>query len=376
MGFGLRKTVAALALVLLFAAFIGGCGSADSTKDAAEQNGDKAVITDMLGRKVEVSVPAERLVAIGPGALRLVCYAGGAEKVVGIENFEKQHSVGRPYILAHPELKNLPTIGQGGPDSAPDMEKLVAVKPDVIFAAYLLDKSRADELQAKTGIPVIVLSYGEKVPFDEDVYESLKLIGRVTGKEERAEMVVEYLEKCRKDLMKRTGDIPKDERPRVYVGALGMKGSHGIESTAAEYGPFDAVGAVNVADETGSSGSIMIEKEKLLSWDPDIIFIDEGGLPLVREDYRKNKKFYQSLKAFKNERVYGQIPFNYYTANIDTAVEDAFFVGKVVFPEQFKDVDPVKKADEIYGFMLGKPLYEQMAEDFGGFKKITLKNLE
>jgi len=160
------------------------------------------------------------------------------------------------------------------------------------------------------------------------------------------------------------------------ICALGMKGFHGIESTAAEYGPFDAVGVVNVVDETGSSGSIMIEKEKLLSWDPDIIFIDEGGLHLVRDDYRKNKKFYQSLKAFNNGRVYGQIPFNYYAANIDTAVADAYFVGKVVFPEQFKDVDPIKKADEIYSFMLGKPLYDQMAGDFGGFKKITFSDLE
>ncbi|HBT20651.1 MAG TPA: hypothetical protein DEA47_04735 [Peptococcaceae bacterium] len=376
MDFRFKKTAAAAVLVLLFAALIGGCGSAGSEKGAAEQNGDRAVITDMLGRKVEVSIPAERLAAIGPGALRLVCYAGGAEKVVGIENFEKQRSAGRPYILAYPELKNLPTIGQGGPDSAPDVEKLAAVKPDVIFAAYLLDKSRADELQAKTGIPVVVLSYGEKVPFDEDIYESLKLIGRVIGSEKRAEEVVKYLKKCREDLIERTRGIPEDEKPRVYVGALGMKGFHGIESTAAEYGPFDAVGVVNVVDETGSSGSIMIEKEKLLSWDPDIIFIDEGGLHLVRDDYRKNKKFYQSLKAFNNGRVYGQIPFNYYAANIDTAVADAYFVGKVVFPEQFKDVDPIKKADEIYSFMLGKPLYDQMAGDFGGFKKITFSDLE
>ena len=44
-------------------------------------------------------------------------------------------------MLAHTELKDLPSIDQGGPDIAPDAEKLVSVKPEVIFVASLLDKS-------------------------------------------------------------------------------------------------------------------------------------------------------------------------------------------------------------------------------------------
>ncbi|MGB9792797.1 MAG: iron ABC transporter substrate-binding protein, partial [Thermacetogeniaceae bacterium] len=322
-----------------------------------------------------IPVPAKRVVAIGPGALRLVCYAGGADKVVGIENMEKQQPAGRPYILAHPELKSLPTIGQGGPDSTPDAEKLVSVKPDVIFVAYLVDKAKADELQEQTKIPVVVLSYGNQVPFDEDVYRSLRLIGEIIGEERRAEDVVAYLKKCQEDLRQRTKDIPEEKKPTVYVGALGMKGVHGIESTAARYGPFVAIGARNVVDETGREGSLMIEKEKLLAWDPEIVFIDEGGLSLVRDDYKKNRQFYQSLRAFRNGMVYGQMPFNYYTTNIDTAIADAYYAGKVIFPDRFQDIDPAKKADEIYSFLLGKPLYQQMAKDFGGFIKIDLAKL-
>lgn len=369
------KIGAALVALLLLIAVIGGCGSAKTSQNTGSQQEQNAVITDMAGRQVTVSVPAKRIVAIGPGALRLVCYAGGAGKVVGVENMEKQQPTGRPYLLAYPQLKNLPAIGQGGPDSTPDAEKLVSVKPDVIFVAYLVDKSQADELQARTNIPVVVLSYGNQVPFDEDVYKSIRLIGKVIGNEQRAEEVVAYLKECQADLRQRTKDIPEEKKPTVYVGALGMKGVHGIESTAAKYGPFVAIGARNVVDETGMQGSLMIEKEKLLAWDPEIIFIDEGGLSLVRDDYRKNRQFYLSLKAFKNGRVYGQIPFNYYTTNIDTAIADAYYAGKVSFPDRFHDVDPAKKADEIYKFLLGKPVYQQMAKGFGGFIQIDLSKL-
>ncbi|MEA1939888.1 MAG: iron ABC transporter substrate-binding protein, partial [Candidatus Caldatribacteriota bacterium] len=39
-------------------------------------------------------------------------------------------------------------------------------------------------------------------------------------------------------------------------------------------------------------------------------------------------------------------------------------------PDRFKDIDPEKKADEIYTFLVGKPVYKEMQRDFGGFKKI------
>ena len=40
--------------------------------------------------------------------------------------------------------------------------------------------------------------------------------------------------------------------------------------------------------------------------------------------------------------------------------------------QQFQDIDPIKKSDEIYQFLLGKPLYAEMARDFGGFKKLEI----
>ncbi len=54
-------------------------------------------------------------------------------------------------------------------------------------------------------------------------------------------------------------------------------------------------------------------------------------------------------------------------------VVDAYYAGKVIFPEKFEDIDPIKKADEIYEFMLGKKLYDEMAKDFIGFKQLSLE---
>jgi iron complex transport system substrate-binding protein len=61
------------------------------------------------------------------------------------------------------------------------------------------------------------------------------------------------------------------------------------------------------------------------------------------------------LEAFKEGRVYGTLPYNYYHTNIAVALADAYYIGKVLYPDKFKDVDPEKKADEIFQVFLGKP---------------------
>ncbi len=44
-----------------------------------------------------------------------------------------------------------------------------------------------------------------------------------------------------------------------------------------------------------------------------------------------------------------------------------------MYPKEFKDIDPVEKADEIYEFILGVKLYDEMAKKFGGYIEIDLE---
>ena len=152
-----------------------------------------------------------------------------------------------------------------------------------------------------------------------------------------------------------------------------MKGTHGIESTQADFPPFAAINARNLVDETGLRGSLMIDKEQLLEWDPEFIFIDESGLPMVLEDYAENPALYDSLQAVKKGKLYGYLSYNYYATNVDTAIADAYFMGTVVYPDAFRDIEPVEKAGEIYRFLLGEDIYGAMSRDFGGFKKLALR---
>ncbi|MBN1887764.1 MAG: iron ABC transporter substrate-binding protein [Thermoflexales bacterium] len=361
--------VIALALLPVLSA----CGGA-----AARAPADPTVtVTDLLGRQVNVPAKVTRVVAIGPGALRLYVYAGNLDYIVGVEGMETGDVSGKPYMLANPALAKLPVIGQGGPNNAPDAEKLLTVTPNVIFSTYATDAAAADELQAKTGLPVVVLhrggGFGTTAIFGQPVRDSLMLVGQITGDTAKAQAAIEFIEQAGQDLDKRTKDIPDADKPTVYVGGLGAKGTHGIESTQGQYVLLDAIHAKNVVDETGQDGSIMIDKEKLLTWDPQFIFIDQGGYAAVLEDYEKDPAFYQSLSAVKNGQVHSQLPYNSYNTNIDTAIADAYYLGKILYPKAFADVDPAKKADEIYVALVGQPLYAQISKTFGGLGELTFK---
>ena len=322
-------------------------------------------VTDLVGRKVTVPTDVQRIVCLGPGCLRLVCYLDAQDKVVGIEAFEKRFPHGRPYYYAKPGLDKLPAVTPGGVaaiNNLPDMEGLLKARPQVVFATYL-QKDKADRLQKLMNVPVVVLSYGPFASFDKVVLDSLLLVGRVLGKQKRAQEVVAYLESLQKDLAARGAKSGKG--PGAYVGGIGFKGTHGLESTDPNYLPFRWVGANNLAAKLGKSGHLMVDKEKLLTLNPPYIFVDGGGLTLVAADYAKKPEFYKNLAAFQKGRVYVLHPFNWYTTNLGTALADAYVIGTILQPEQFKDVNPPDKANEIYLFLLGKGVYPQMAKRYG-----------
>lgn len=374
-------TAAALAaLVLLMAA--AGCTGTTAGGGAA---GEEITVTDGFGRSVTAPSPPESVVCSGSGCLRYLVYLQAQDLVVGVDDQEKKDQVieGRPYALAYgSKFKDLPLIGEfRGKD---DPEKIISIGPDVVFktgstgTAYGTSAAEADKLEDKTGIPVVAFPYGSLRDDAEkaEMYGGLRVMGEVLGKQDRAEEVIAYIDATMADLERRTGDIPEADQKSVYVGGISSAGAHGIISTEPAYPPFLWVHAKNVATGLGTAHAD-VAKEALVNWDPEYIFIDAGTTQMesggaVGE--LKNDAALAGLSAAKNGKVYGVLPYNFYNTNYETVLADAYFVGKTLYPDRFADVDPVKKADEIYTFFVGKPVFGDLNGQYSnlGFAAIPL----
>ena len=341
-----------IALLLIVTCLLAGCA-----QNGAGERGMRT-ITDGAGRQVEVPGQVQSIVCVGVGALRYSCYVGAAELVAGVEDYEVKPSMSRLYNYVNfDKFRDLAVIGTNG---QPYPEEIIALAPDVIvMSAYA--SVDADELQKKTAVPVVVVP-GSDTTLDADCYETIRILGELYGMEARAAELTGYLRGIEKDLQERTGDIPDSEKPTVYVGGVSFKGAHGFEGTEAGYGPFALIHANNLADSTGQTGAFDIDPEQVLSWDPDVIFLDYNGMELIREDHARNPKYYQALTAVQEGRVYAQISFRSSASNLETALADVYYAACVLYPERFADIDPEQKAGEIFGMLLGVDPYDDLKE--------------
>lgn len=335
---------------------------------------NQRLVSDSLGRQVQLPAPQNitKIVAVQPGALRLLLYMQAEELVCGVEQIEKSMPIGRPYIYAYPELKDLPSIG---PQFGGDPELIAGQEPDVIFTTYET-VAGADELQALTNIPVVALDIGDDfgdLQLDE-YYASLRLVGIILNKNERAEELISYINSLIEDLNDRTKNIASEDKPHVYVGGIGHQGAHGITSTDSQYEPLKFINGLNSASEIGD-GHAFIDLEQLFNWQEqdklDYVLVDAGGYDLCMRDLKNNTAGLDAaeLDCIQADppRAIMTLPYNYYTTNVGTVFVDAYYLGKCLFPDQFNDLDYAnnKVYDDIYKQFLGEGVYDDLANYYG-----------
>lgn len=327
------------------------------------------IIVDAQGREVEVPGVVEKVAALG-SASRMMTYAGCADKIVGCNDLEKEGNYGMPYAYVNKDhFANCTSISSGGSGDTLYEEALVMLDCDLIFY-FGADADTLNDLQNKMAVPVVGL-YASS--FDSaDFFQTLRIVGEVMGTGEHVENVISSIESWLTDLNDRTKDIPEEEKPTVYTGALGFRGPHGFEGTSANFAPFVAVNAKNVADETGEKGTFLVDLEQVSVWDPDYIFLNPSSMYLVNEDYKVNAGFYEDLSAVQEGKLYTMVSYNYNWSNMEIAIADAYFVGTVIYPEAFADVDFSEKAEEIFNIMLGCDYLSVLEENGCGFGTLTI----
>ena len=361
-------------LLMLFAVamVVFGAFAASVSESSAPAKAQSVVVTDMIGRQVEV-VPGSytRVVCIGAGALRLYSYINGSDLLCGVEDIENKtlqnrpkmfDSVALPYHIAYGDVfATLPSCGVGGPQAqVAEAEKILSCNPDIVISEYE-DVDKENALQEQLGIPVITLKPGQSV-FADPFKDTLRLLGKVFGKENRAEDIIAFVEAEAADISTRTAGVAEDQKPSVYICGLGNWGTTNHLMTSPNFPLFEAANVKNVLTDLATKGNQSIEKEKFVAIgsDIDIMIIDAAAVKNIRPLYAENPKMFDSVKAWKEGEVYLQLAFNAYYTNYELALADTWFIAKSVYPQLFEDIDMNAKLDEITKIFLGKAMAEEV----------------
>jgi iron complex transport system substrate-binding protein len=313
---------------------------------------------DMRGRSVTIPERVESVIALGAGSLRLVSYLDAADMVIAVENAghgrEKTPNDFfslATYRLAFPGFRDLPDIG-----SAENHEAIIAADPDLIISSTV-NVNELDQLEKTLGIPVVAVNVDVEL-YDTDLfYEQVNMLGRVLGKEERAEELVGGIQAAMADFEQRASEVKNPER--AYAGGMMFYGPADLLRTTGDYLPFDLTGAENVmpTNPTGNMQPYMTSLEDLIAAAPDYIFIDAANVRLSESGFRENRNVLeQQVPAFENREVYTTFVYKYYGTNWENQLINVYYAGKIMYPELYDDIRIQQKAEEIWDLFFSVPL--------------------
>jgi len=190
-----------LALLVALLALVGCAAQQPDTPPAdpaAAGHGPVTTVTDVLGRHVDVPVPATRILLDGARLLYTTALLNPRDPGAGIVGWPddlKQNDPDswRTYLAAFPNLATIPITGQLY-DGSFSIERAVSLRPDVFVVSAAnfpaaQDAGTIDRLAA-LGVPTVVVDYFLD-PL-RNTAPSVELMGQLTGHPDAARRYIDY----------------------------------------------------------------------------------------------------------------------------------------------------------------------------------------
>ncbi len=345
-----------LILVMTVTLSFTGCGDS-SGNDQTEETATVEVLDD-AERTVEVPGEITRIAPSGAVATMFLMTIA-PDMLVGLS--ESPDGDRAKYFPE--ETRDLPAFGQFyGSKPNLNMEALLGADPQVIFDIgdkKPTVKEDMQKIQDQVGVPTVFFDGTlEKLP---DTY---RRVGKLLGKEEKAEELAQFVEKTLAMAKKNKAKIPEEKMLRVLYGT----GASGLAVNAAgssQAQVIDLIGAKNavVTDEiTHKGGGTIVSLESVYKDEPDAIILEKGGPYSELADSPE----WGGLKAVKEGKYY-EIPGDPYcwmaappSVNMVLGV---WWLGQLIYPEEYAGYDIVKVAQEYYDKFWHYDLSEDEAKE-------------
>jgi iron complex transport system substrate-binding protein len=235
----------------LLLGFLASCSSATESKSSTP-----AVITDQLGRTVTLKTThPQRIISLAPSHTEIIYALGLSDRLVAVTD----------YCNYPPEAKEKPSIGGF---STPNIEKVVAMNPDLVLATVIHQSEIIPQLEAR-GLTVV----GVNPTTLDGVLDSITLIGKVTGAEKEAASLVASMRERIKAVTDKTSGLAEAEKPRVlYIVWHDPLMAAGAGTLHDEL--IRTAGGINVAGDLESYATISLEA--VIADNPQVLVAGTG----------------------------------------------------------------------------------------------------
>lgn len=236
-------------------------------------------VKDDLGEKVQLAKPAQRIISTAPHITELVFAAGGGKHLVGVDNFS-----------------NYPAAAKGidkiGDNQHIDLERIIALKPDLVVIWPHNSQARQIEQLRKLGIP---LFHSDPRKLD-DIANNLQNLGQIMGTQASADKVAQDFKQQLRDLRRQyAGRTPVRVFYQVWDKPLyTLNGAHIVSDVLQLCGGENIFASQKIIAPT-------VSVEAVLKENPEVIFAsaerDGGAFSLWKP--------FTNLRAIKNGNLFG-----------------------------------------------------------------------
>lgn len=328
-----------------------------------------AEIVDAAGRKVELTLPAKRVIIGEARQIHVIAALEGEktfDSIVGWRDdlIKKDPDSYTAYLERFPQIKDLPRFGYL-PQGEFSLEAAIALSPDVITLNLEAEKSAREagfeEKAAAAGIKVVYLDF--RLDPDKNTERSIRALGQIFGAEKRAEEFIAYRREQIALVTDRLATIKDLQRPGVFIERA--PGISGENTCCRTFGPFnfgamvELAGGHNIASDVIKTTFGDLNPEQLIVSDPDHIIVTGSNwaaesdinqfvpvgrgadMALARERLAQlmTRTPFPSLKAVRNGNVHA-VWHQFYGAPYEFFPIQQF--AKWFHPKLFADLDPEK----------------------------------
>ncbi len=344
--------------ILLAVVVMSGCTQQTATPTVQANNTTTGItaanrtVVDMAGRTVTLPAQINTVIPLyGPAYEKLDIL--GAENLIPVAaDFDKTNSA-----WAHVIYKRMDSLPVMSNPSAPNAEALLTYNPDVVF--YFGNDQNVGAM-TNAGIPVIC-SVGNTTTLDAQK-TLLNMYAQVIGTPEalqRAQAYDTYFDQKMSYVTNVTSKIPDSQKPKVYVTSGIPLRTKGGNSTMSD--TVAKAGGIDVAQGT-PAGTVTVNYEQLLAWNPDIIIIDHApDLPDPSTsatsntsaadavyDQIMNDPQMQSINAVKNHQVYISPQGAFFWDAGEQGILQLQWMAQIFHPDQFKTLDMKNELKSFY----------------------------
>ena len=243
-------------------------------------------ITDGLGEKVVIEEKPAKIISISPQTTENLFAVGAGEQVIGVTTYAD-------YPKEATKVDKIGTITE------PNIEKIVAMEPDLVIAASV-NKMETIERLKELNIKVA----GFKASNVNTAIENIKKIGKITGNQDIAEQVTAdmYIKISEmKNLIDKK--LANNNRPRVFYELWSDPlYTAGIDNFIDDL--IHMAGGFNIG-RLAETQWPQFSLEKLLVEDPEVYISTPHSAEMqVSKESIKNRKRFKNITAIKNDRVY------------------------------------------------------------------------